>query len=256
MGEFNTLAGLERHFKSVIEGIEKSLEFNNMEFKALEAKVKTLEASNKSLELENRSLKSQINTMVNQMTENAMKIDDLEQYTRRDSIEIKGVPTSQYENTNQLVCQVGELMDVDISEDDISISHRLPPNKPWVDNNGTQHPPSPPSIIAKFVRRDTKNEFYSRRWKLKDKKSDDIEGLEGSPGHSIYVSESLTQRRKKLFRSALKVKKDLNFQFISTTNGNIYLKKAPGTRPTLINTESDLAKLRKSHTDDPVYGRG
>lgn len=73
MGEFTTLAALEKDFKTIIEGIEKNLNFKDEEFRALEARVKTLEISNKSLDLEKKALKSQIDTMVNQITEKCNK---------------------------------------------------------------------------------------------------------------------------------------------------------------------------------------
>ena len=136
---------------------------------------------------------------------------------------------------------------------DISISHRLLPNKPWTDKNGNHHPPAPPTIIAKFVRREKKEEFYSGRWKLKDHTSADIETLETVVGHNIFISESLTRQRKKLFNAALKLKKELRFHNIYTNNGQIYLKKSIGTRYIHITSEADLARLRKSTADAP-YG--
>ena len=56
----------------------------------------------------------------------------------------------------------------------------------------------------------------------------------------------LTQARRKLFNSALKLKKDLKFNYISTSNGRIYLRKnnSKDSPHIQINSESDLAKLR------------
>ena len=107
-------------------------------------------------------------------------------------------------------------------EDDISISHRLPASiSPQYDENGVElpPPPSPPSpiIIAKFVRRYVRDEFYRARLKLKGKSTRDLEGFATAQDNHIYISESLTQTRKKLFKSCLKVKKELKFKFISTT---------------------------------------
>ena len=66
-------------------------------------------------------------------------------------------------------------------------------------------------------------------------------------GNKIFISESLTQTRKKLFKAALKVKKELNFDFISTSNGRIFLRQNKGSRSHLITSDSDLAKLKAAH---------
>ena len=68
--------------------------------------------------------------------------------------------------TNEVVKQVAGLLDVELGEDDISISHRLPPIPPWTDKDGIVHSP-PLSIIGKFVKRHVKEKFYRARYKLK-----------------------------------------------------------------------------------------
>ena len=125
------------------------------------------------------------------------------------------------ESTNHIVRQVAELLDIDIEEEDISISHRFPPGKPWEDSDGTLHQPEPPAIIAKFVRRNDAIEMYRSRYKLRGKTTSDIRGLssnQSNADNNIYIQESLTPARRKLFKSCLKVKKELNFQSISTSS--------------------------------------
>ena len=61
----------------------------------------------------------------------------------------------------------------------------------------------------------------------------------------IYISESLTVTRKKLFRSCLKFKKEFKLHAVSTSNGRIYIKEEKKKRRVYIDSEADLAKLRK-----------
>ena len=141
--------------------------------------------------------------------------------------------------------QEAGLLDVEVCEDDISISHRLPPIRPWTDDNGTVHSP-PPSIIAKFVKRGVEENFYRARYKLKNKSSRDLAGLSSAEENKVFISESLSQTRKKLFKAALKAKKELNFDFVSTINGRIFFGQNKDSRSHLITSESDLAKLKAS----------
>ena len=58
-------------------------------------------------------------------------------------------------DTTELVCQVASLVGVKISAVDVSTSHRLQPK--------TNTSKFPPSIIAKLVCRDTRDEVYYAR---------------------------------------------------------------------------------------------
>ena len=250
MGVHVTRDELKKILRLKLEPIESSLNFKDDEHRKLMERVVNLEKTVKTLELENNALKAQLNTTISKVKTNEALLDEQEQYMRRECVEIKGIPVSRDENTNEVVKQVAGLLDVEVGEDDISISHRLPPIRPWTDENGTVHSP-PPTIIAKFVKRDVKENFYRARYKLKNKSSRDLGGLSSAEGNKIFISESLTQTRKKLFKAALNVKKELNFDFISTTNGRIFLRQNKDSRSHLITCDSDLAKLKAS-----VRGQG
>ena len=53
----------------------------------------------------------------------------MEQYSRRDCIEISGLPQENDEDLKKLVVKIGSLMDVELDERHISISHRLPKSR-------------------------------------------------------------------------------------------------------------------------------
>ena len=132
-------------------------------------------------------------------------MDEQEQYSRRVCLEIKGIAVDRDEDTNEIVCKVADIMGISIQED-ISISHRLPPGKQWEDKDGFVHQPDPPAIIAKFVRRDDAIAIYRSRYKLKGKTTSDIVGLSTTQmraGSNIYIQDSLTVAKRKLFKSCL-----------------------------------------------------
>ena len=87
--------------------------------------------------------------------------NDLEQYVRRECVEIRGIPlpsSHSKEDTNEIVLKVAKLMGVDIEDRDISISHRLR-NSESYKGKGNKSPP----IVVKFVRRISKDKFYKAR---------------------------------------------------------------------------------------------
>ena len=81
----------------------------------------------------------------------------------RQLAEFCGIGKRPIEDTNKIILTIGDALGVQINEEDISFSHRLPQNKHNVDK--------PPIIIAKFVRRDTKENLYRARSKYNDPSS-------------------------------------------------------------------------------------
>ena len=153
---------MDSKFSEKLISIEHSMNFFNEQFELVLKKVKLLEEENQGLKLENNVLKSQVASMTENLRVLEARLDDQEQYQRRECLEFKGIPAQEDEDTNDIVTQVAQLVGVDLNEEDISVSHRLPAsNAQW------KGPPSPPVIIAKFTRRDIKDKIYKARFKLK-----------------------------------------------------------------------------------------
>ena len=69
-------------------------------------------------------------------------------------------------------------------------------------------------VIVKFVRRETKEQFYHGLKHLKKNKSTKDIGLSQFSDNGIFVSESLTSKNKLLFKDCLKFKKENNYKYI------------------------------------------
>ena len=106
-------------------------------------------------------------------------------------------------------------MGMDLGEEDISTAQPLP-----TFNQGTDS-----ELIVKFTRRTVCNELYTSRKEVAGKKASSIKSLNDLEVESldltkkVYISDSLTPMRKKLFGSLNKLKKDLKWKFIWTNNG-------------------------------------
>ncbi|CAB4003606.1 Hypothetical predicted protein [Paramuricea clavata] len=140
------------------------------------------------------------------------ELNEIEQYSRRDCIEISGLPQETDEDLNKLVVKIGSLMDVELDERDISISHRLPKSRSENQQENRSAANTSAKIIVKFTRK-------------------------------LYISESLSPRNKQLFKNCLKFKRDQFFRCIWTYNGRIYLRKNSTSPTHAINVVADLEKL-------------
>lgn len=220
-----------------LEETNKFLDLANAKY---EEAMNTLSKHNevqKEITAENKILKSAMQSLEGKVYRMQAELNDIEQYSRRECLEIQGIPLPKdgghAEDTNQIITKIGELMSVEIDEVDISVSHRLPVSRNYKGNR------SEPAIIAKFVRRDVKEQFYRARKELKNLTTKDL-GYDIS--NNIYINESLTESNKALFKECVKAKKEMGFTFIWTSNGKIFLRKDEHSPVIHIKSKDDIVK--------------
>lgn len=100
--------------------------FFNTSFETMKVKMENLEKKTKTLAQENDRLRSDSAKITKEISDLRSAIDDQAQYTRRECLEIRGVPVTSGGDTNEIVKKIGTLIDVDINDTNISISHRIP----------------------------------------------------------------------------------------------------------------------------------
>lgn len=146
-------------------------------------------------------------------------LDETQQYLRRDCLEITGVPKTSHDNPKQLVKEIGTLIGAEIDDSHIAAAHRLPDSKN-VKNR----------MIVKFLQRDKREEVFKKRKHLVGKNIRHLPSLQTEIGESIsrsnkiYINESLTGYRKRLFGRIKEYKRKNNVKFLWTSNGKIMLK--------------------------------
>ena len=84
-----------------------SMNFINKKFEDMKKKISALEERNSDLVQENNFLKQESSRMANKMNQLKTAFDDQDQYIRRDCLEIRGIPVSEQEDTNEIIKAVG-----------------------------------------------------------------------------------------------------------------------------------------------------
>ena len=138
--------------------------------------------------------------------------EEMAQYLRRDCLEISGVkPNAEFSSEN-IVESIGKVLNVSVTENDISVAHPLPSYKK----------DALPKLIVKFTRTNVRNEFYAKRKVLAAKNFLEDPVLKSFlVCKKMYISESLTPQRKKLYGDINKYRKKLMWKFIWSHNGRI-----------------------------------
>ena len=161
-------------------------------------------------------------------------MDDLEQYTRKNSLEIHGVPENIYTTTAEVVLKLGEALNVPIPPDDIEISHKL---------NARNNP-----IIVKFLRHKVKSNLYKRRVELKNVKVSDLFPTTSyataiGRGNRLFPNENLTAYRRRIVTKANNMRKDDLLTSVWTLDGKVFVKTSPSGTPVRIYNVEDLDDL-------------
>lgn len=237
---------LEEKLREAIQPLSKQIEDAMQSVNALNIKydqivktLKDLDEAKDKLIVENASLKAETLKSSNEVKFLKKSLNDLEQYMRRDCLEIRGIPLpstpTDLDQTDEVVLQIAEKIGVPMQKSDISISHRIPSRKQSTDEGI----PIPPAIIVKFVKREIRENLYRARKNLKSISTVD---LGYSVANKIYVNESLTEKNKEIFKLCLKCKRDFSYKFLWTNAGRIFLRKNLSSPVIPISCAEDVPK--------------
>jgi len=107
-----------------LKEVKTSQEFISAEFELQKEQIKKMEGNIENLNLNNVYLSDRIAELENESLNQGQQYADLEQYGRREMVEIVGIPRRSYEKTDDIVLKIAEMAEVTLNLDDIEISHR------------------------------------------------------------------------------------------------------------------------------------
>lgn len=151
-----------------------------------------------------------------------MEVVKVNQYSRRDNIEISGIPARDGECTDAHVVKIAEIMGADIQASDV-FSHRVP-RMTKTDKKGNQlHP----NIVVKFVNRKKKMHFMQKKKEYMRNKQEASRGsgnrrqifLKASEinsdfdGSAVYIQEHLCPELKQLHRKCRDQLKEIDCKY-------------------------------------------
>ena len=231
--------------ESQLDPLRSSLDFISKGFEDIKSCINNLEKQNKALIKQNKNLSNDVDKLQKELADLRSQVDEQEQYTRRECLELRGVPETARENTDEIVLSVASLLNIGISQQDISVSHRLPKREGRLGDQAaaTSGRAQPPAIIVKFTNRNARDRLFKARSGLKNFDISNI-GLGRYGNDKIFIQESLTSTKKKLFQKALKFRKEFQFKFIWSQYGVIFLRKHENSRAIRIVSDQDLEQFK------------
>ena len=202
------------------EAVSKSITDLTTEVKKLTGLVTKLEADLSVVKHVNNALQNQLILTERQCWANA-------QYSRRECIEVSGIPTSVSDNDLEgKVLEVFENLGVSVKEDNVEACHRIRK--------------SSDRTIIKFSRRKDCQQIMSVKKDLRNLNPSDI-GLPA--GTTIFVNESLCSYYRWLWSNCKKLKGSKLIHDFYTVNGTVKVKHHEGDLPCPVTHIEDLKKI-------------
>lgn len=183
-----------------------------------------------------------------ELQETANQVNELEQYSRKQCINVKGVPESQGENVAQLVLQIAGAAGVELSPSDVDVAHRV--GRP---RDGRHR-----AIIARFASFTARQKVYDKRRELRNATAVAGSAVTTEALRQVYVSDSLTKRNEETMYYARQMKKNGIIWAAWTDNGKMKIKLERNGPTKIINSTEHLRELVGDRRDPapPAAGPG
>ena len=175
---------------------------------------------------------NEIRDLKRTIAEQKVKLDDLEQHGRRDSLRIAGIPENpENDDTDAAVLGVCAAIKVDppVEPQDIAVSHRV----------GKQVTGRHRQIIVKFATRNIRERVFRAKSDLKRVNQQN----EDKP--KIYINDDLTQFRAGLAREARSYRASCLISETWTIYGKVMIKDSFG-RVHIIKTYDELLQYKQT----------
>lgn len=178
--------------------------------------------------------------------------DALASYNRRENLKIQGVEYVEGENTNDIVKEICKHAGREITDADISTSHRNGSTKPNVNlpPGMTTRTNRVPDIYVRFTVRDVKTQVFEKRKNL----ATNSQCPEKYRNVAIY--EDVTPLRSRIMYELRQRGNKEAYKYVWSRGGRIFCRTPeevnmnPVPRPNVINKPEDLTKL--GFTNDEV----
>jgi len=188
---------------------------------------------NDELKLKLKATKQRVKEQEEEIYELYENMDTLEQYTRKNSLGIEGIPENVCCDEDAIL-KVAEILNVNVKREDIDTCHRIKREKTR-------------PIIARFVSHKVNRALYKQRVQLRNISFSQLfpsaSAAARASSNRIFINKNLATCRQNLVRIANEKKEVGLLKGVWTVDGKIFVKTSPVGRPTRINTEDDLLNL-------------
>ncbi|XP_063634819.1 uncharacterized protein LOC134805444 [Cydia splendana] len=226
-----TIADHLEPIKAEIKEMKQSMDFMSSQFDDMEVEIGNAKKKMAEMETENRNLKSTVADLT-------QHINNLEQQSRTNNLEIQCVPENRKENLYTIINNLAQTVGCDINS---SIT-----NCTRIAKQNTESA-RPRSIVVQLASPRARDALLAAVLKFnkanpQDKLNCAHLGFSGITS-SVFVVEHLSPANKKLHAAARHAAKDKGFKYVWVRNGRIFIRKTDESEVIYIKNIEILNKL-------------
>ena len=120
-----TILRENQDLKQEILELKSVLNANQREMEKLQTQLTKVKKVNDTLRDELNHTRMKVKDQIEETNKLDQRYDDLEQYSRKNSLEILGTSEGTYTSTDKVVICIRKVINIDIKLEDVEISHKL-----------------------------------------------------------------------------------------------------------------------------------
>lgn len=214
IGKVNALSEL----LVTVGNIETSMKFLSEKYDSVLTKVEKQDSDIAALKKRVDRIESGTSPAIRQIR---LDLNEMEQYSRRQNLEILGLAKEEHEDLFEKVNTVARKLELpELTRSDIDGMHRLP-----------QRPGKEPAVIVRFTSVSLKQKWMEARSRLRAKEPD------------MRFFDNLTPWNKRLLWLARARAEEVGYRFAWQNNGHVLVRKDEGDKVIRIQDECDLEKM-------------
>lgn len=214
-----------KEIKLQLVRVEESQEFISRQYEEIKA---MMETNNREVNL----LKKQVKTLVEENNEKDgkirqlhSKVEKLEQYNRRRTVEIHQLPRVEDENCFEIVKSLGEQKGVKIEKQDVEGVYRI----------AVRDQSRIPPLVIQFQSKSKKEEFCKgRRLRIREGQN---------RGKEIFINDNLSPHFRQLMMAAKGIARNRGYKFVWYKEEKVLVRKTDTSEIIYLESERDLQKL-------------
>lgn len=181
---------------------------------------------------ENAELRNKNESLTGEVVDLRERVRSLEQYTRKNNIEVSGIPVTAHENICAIIKDVGVALEVDIQDNQIAAAHRIPSfNK---DHN--------PSIVVQFMNRSTRDSLLA---KYRERKSLSANQVNPSfRSQKVYINEHLSPANKLLLAKLKQKARESGYTYVWVRDGKFFVRKSAGDKCIKVSSYEEFDRIK------------
>ena len=185
---------------------------------------------------------NEIRALKTQLQETGDQLNEVEQYSRKQCLNIQGVTETPGESVRQLVLEMAGAVGADVSPGDLDVAHRV----------GRPRDGKTRVIIARFVSFTARQNVYDKRRELRNANAVPNSSLTTATLRDIYVSDNLTRRNEETMYHARQMKKGGKIWAAWSDNGKMKIKQEKNGPTRIIRSTEDLRGLVGDESAPPA----